>query len=74
MFQICDHILHILITAVNTLLCTFQNDLFQTVWQFLCVDTRRDHLFLKMLDSDCYCCIPVEWNLAGNHLIHGDTK
>ena len=47
MLQICDHILHILITAIHTFLCTFQNDLLQTVGKLRCINTWRNNLFLK---------------------------
>ena len=74
MLQICDHILHILITAIHTFLCTFQNDLLQTVGKLRCINTWRNNLFLKMFDSNSYCGISVKRNLPCNHFIHCDTQ
>ena len=74
MFQICDNIFHLLITAANTLLCTFQDDLLQAIWKVLCVHTRRYHFFLKMLDRNGYSSISVKRNPACDHLIKCDTK
>ena len=72
MLQVCNHILHILIAAIHTLLCTFQDDLLQAMRQVLCKHTRWNHL--QVLNSDCYCCISVKRNFSRNHLIHGNTK
>ena len=74
MFQVCNDIFHFLVTAANTLLGTFQDDLLQTVWKILCVHTRRYHLFLQMLDRNSYCSISVKRNPACDHLIKCDTK
>ena len=74
MLQVCDHILHTAVTTIYTFLCTFQNDLLQTVRKVRCIHTWRDHLFLQMLDSDRHSGISVKRNSSCDHLIQCDSK
>ena len=69
MLQILDHILHLIISAIHTLLGTFHNDLLQAVWKIRSINARWNDFLLKMLDGNGYCSIPVKGNPACNHLI-----
>ena len=69
MLQVCDHILHLVVSAVHTLLGTFQNDLLQAVRKIRRIDAGRNHFLLKMLDGNGNCGIPVKGNPACYHLI-----
>ena len=73
MLQILYQLHRAAVSAFRTFLCTFHNDLFQTIWYFRYQLWWRCNFLLQMLHCNFYSCLSVKWNPSCYHFEQCNT-